>query len=147
MRRRGYTNSRPVNSSRGRKALNSAVSVRHIDQEMNEKAKQRFRNDSLSWATDEEAEAVFWVCEALDISWEDANDTTWFVYDNCKTNADFARAYFLDGNYAHYFGYDNELAYPEILECFDWNKVADFLKDHIIPEQIPGTDIMVGWWY
>ena len=133
--------------SHRRRNLNSAVSVRHIDQELNEKAKQRFRNESLSWATDEEAEAVFWVCEHLGISWEDANDTTWFVYDNCKTAADFARAYFLDGQYVHYFGYDSDLAYPKLLECFDWNKVADFLKGHLIPEQVPGTDIMVGWWY
>lgn len=147
MRRRCYNSRRPVNSSRERKALNSAVSVRHVGQEMDEKVKQRFRNESLAWATDEEAEAVFWVCEHLGISWEDANDTTWFVYDNCKTAADFARAYFLDGQYAHYFGYDSDLAYPELLECFDWNKVADFLNDHLIPEQIPGTDIMVGWWY
>lgn len=146
MRRRCYNSRRPVNSSRRCKALNSAVSVRHIGQEMDEKAKQRFRNESLAWATDEEAEAVFWVCEHLDISWEDANETVWFVYDNCKTPADFARAYFMDGQFNHYVdGYED--TDPKLVACFDWDKVADYLSDHLIPEPIPGTDVMVGWWY
>jgi hypothetical protein len=126
--------------------LNSAIApVRRYNGSAVDKEWETFRNDMISWANDEEAEAIRQACDANDISYREANTTVWFVYDNCPSKAEFARRFWLEQDgYAIFIEFIEQEYRDELLNCFDWNKLARFL-DNIETYTIPGTDTMVGW--
>ena len=128
-----------------RRRLNSAVApVRRYTGNAVDKEWEIFRNDMLSWADDEEAEAVRQACDDLGISYRDANETVWFVYFDCPNKTEFIRRYFTEQGYQTYMDFVEPEDKDAIMALFDWNKVAKW-QDGFDFYTLPGTNTMVGW--
>ena len=103
--------------------------------------------DYLDYLDDWQIDAVVQACEANDITWDDAYETTWHVYKNCTSNVEFARRYFEEFGYQDFLDDKRAKMSEGLVACFDFSKVAQLMDNYIATYQVPGTDIMVGWVY